>query len=43
MIEEKYSRLPVYRDSIDNIEGMVYVRDLLAALAEGKRKTPSRR
>lgn len=29
IIEEKYSRLPVYRDQIDNVEGMIYVRDLL--------------
>ncbi len=29
IIEEKYSRLPVYRDHIDNVEGMIYVRDLL--------------
>ncbi len=29
IIEEKYSRLPVYREQIDNIEGMIYVRDLL--------------
>ncbi len=29
MIESKYSRLPVYRDQIDNIEGVIYVRDLL--------------
>ena len=29
MIESKYSRLPVYRDQIDNIEGIIYVRDLL--------------
>ena len=36
IIEEKYSRLPVYRDSIDNIEGVIYVRDLLNAWAEGK-------
>ncbi len=36
IIEEKYSRLPVYRDSIDNIEGIIYVRDLLNAWAEGK-------
>lgn len=35
MIEEKYSRLPVYRDTIDNIEGIIYVRDLLHAWAEG--------
>ena len=38
MIEEKYSRLPVYRDNIDNIEGIVYVRDLLGALAEGQKE-----
>jgi CBS domain containing-hemolysin-like protein len=30
MIESKHSRIPVYRDQIDTIEGMVYVRDLLA-------------
>lgn len=29
MIESKYSRLPVYREDIDNIEGVIYVRDLL--------------
>ncbi len=34
IIEEKYSRLPVYRDSIDNIEGVIYVRDLLNVWAE---------
>lgn len=36
IIEEKYSRLPVYRDRIENIEGVIYVRDLLHAWAEGK-------
>ncbi len=36
MVEEKYSRLPVYRENIDNIEGVIYVRDLLQAWAEGK-------
>lgn len=36
IIGEKYSRLPVYRDNIDNIEGVIYVRDLLNAWAEGK-------
>ena len=35
MIGEKYSRLPVYRNSIDNIEGVIYVRDLLQAWSEG--------
>ena len=29
MIESKHSRLPVYRDQMDNIEGLVYVRDIL--------------
>ena len=36
IIEEKYSRLPVYRETIDNIEGMIYVRDLLQSWSEGK-------
>jgi CBS domain containing-hemolysin-like protein len=40
IVEEKYSRLPVYRDTIDNIEGMIYVRDLLQAWAEGKENQP---
>jgi putative hemolysin len=30
IIESKHSRIPVYREQIDTIEGMVYVRDLLA-------------
>ncbi len=36
IIEEKFSRLPVYRETIDNIEGVIYVRDLLNAWSEGK-------
>jgi CBS domain containing-hemolysin-like protein len=36
MIESKHSRLPVYRDQIDTIEGIVYVRDLLA-FCEGEK------
>jgi putative hemolysin len=40
MTEEKYSRLPVYRDSIDNIEGVIYVRDLLQAWADKKEDEP---
>lgn len=35
IISEKYSRLPVYRDKIENIEGVIYVRDLLHAWADG--------
>ena len=40
IIESKYSRIPVYRDQIDNIEGVVYVRDLLAFCDEGTKTTP---
>ena len=36
IINEKYSRLPVYRENIDNIEGILYVRDLLNAWSEDK-------
>jgi putative hemolysin len=28
--EEQYSRMPVYRDNLDNILGIVYVKDLVA-------------
>lgn len=35
IVEEKYSRLPVYRGSIDSIEGIIYVRDLLQVWAAG--------
>jgi CBS domain containing-hemolysin-like protein len=31
VIASKYSRIPVYRDQIDHIEGILYVRDLLAS------------
>jgi magnesium and cobalt exporter, CNNM family len=36
MIVSKYSRLPVYRDQIDNVDGLIYMRDLLQSWAEGK-------
>jgi putative hemolysin len=36
IIESKYSRLPVYRDQIDNVEGLIYVRDLLQCWPEGR-------
>jgi magnesium and cobalt transporter len=35
MLECKYSRLPAYRDQIDNVEGIIYVRDLLQSWADG--------
>lgn len=40
MIESKYSRLPVYRDQIDNVEGVIYVRDLLQCWPENKTDEP---
>ena len=36
ILDSKYSRLPVYRDQIDNVEGIIYVRDLLQCWAEGR-------
>src|SRR5215210_5834906 len=34
ILDSKYSRLPVYREQIDNVEGMIYVRDLLQCWPE---------
>ncbi|HYO92337.1 MAG TPA: hemolysin family protein [Pyrinomonadaceae bacterium] len=34
IIDSKYSRLPVYLDQIDNVEGLIYVRDLLQCWPE---------
>ena len=36
MIEEGYSRMPVYKDSLDNITGIIYAKDLLKLLKIGK-------
>ena len=33
--ESEYSRLPVYENSIDNIKGILYIKDLLKHLDEG--------
>lgn len=40
IIESRHSRLPVYRDQIDNIEGIIYLRDLLPSLSMGKADAP---
>jgi CBS domain containing-hemolysin-like protein len=40
MIESKYSRLPVYKEKIDDIEGFVYMRDLLESWADGHENDP---
>ena len=36
IVEERFSRIPVYRDSIDNIIGILHTRDYLEALAGGE-------
>ena len=36
MVESKYSRLPVYREQLEKIEGIIYVRDILQCWAEGR-------
>jgi CBS domain containing-hemolysin-like protein len=36
MVESKYSRLPVFREQIDNVEGIVYVRDILQCWVEDR-------
>jgi CBS domain containing-hemolysin-like protein len=40
MLETKHSRLPVFRDQIDNIEGLIYVRDLLHCWTDNKADAP---
>lgn len=32
--ESRYSRIPIYNETIDNIEGILYIKDLLAHLEE---------
>lgn len=34
IVEEEYSRIPVYRDTIDNIVGICYAKDVLSFIAE---------
>lgn len=36
ILDSKYSRLPVYREQIDNVDGIIYVRDLLQCWADGR-------
>lgn len=36
VIEEGYSRMPVYRESLDNIIGILYAKDLLKLMKVGK-------
>jgi putative hemolysin len=34
--EQQYSRMPVYRDNLDNIIGIVFVKDLVALPPTGR-------
>ena len=40
LIEKGYSRVPVYEEKIDNIVGIVYIKDLVRILKDGKLNTP---
>ena len=40
MLETKHSRLPVFRDQIDNVEGLIYVRDLLHCWTSNQADSP---
>jgi len=35
LVEEGHSRIPVYRGSLDHVEGVIYARDLLATMRHG--------
>jgi len=37
VLERGYSRIPLYEETIDNIVGVVYAKDLLRYLADGRR------
>ena len=36
-----HSRLPVYRDSLDSVIGMIHIKDVFAILAERRGRTPT--
>lgn len=40
ILKAGHSRIPVYRDSIDNIQGVLYAKDLLKYLRDGRTETP---
>ncbi|MCS6804421.1 MAG: hemolysin family protein [Acidobacteriota bacterium] len=40
IIETRFSRIPIYRDHLDNIEGIVYLRDLLKCWRAGQAEEP---
>ena len=40
IVEQGYSRIPVYKDGMDEIIGILYIKDLLNAVKEGKCDMP---
>lgn len=40
ILRHGYSRIPVYREDLDHIEGVLYAKDVLSALATGKAQAP---
>jgi len=42
VMSEGHSRIPVYRDSVDHIVGVVYVKDLFRFLREGRTEVTAR-
>jgi len=39
LAEKQFSRIPVYKDNLDNVIGSIHIKDILAALAQGKKVT----
>ncbi|MDZ3833033.1 MAG: hemolysin family protein [Sphingopyxis sp.] len=39
-VEAGHSRLPVYRETLDEVVGMIHVKDVFAVLAEGREPPP---
>jgi putative hemolysin len=40
MVQNKHSRIPIYRENIDHIVGIAYIRNLLAEYGPGKESSP---
>jgi putative hemolysin len=40
MVQNKHSRIPIYRDDLDHIVGIAYIRQLLAEYARGREHEP---
>jgi len=42
VLEHGYSRVPVYQEDLDDVVGMIYAKDVLKALHQGKHDAPLR-